>query len=453
MNVDPASERPAGQVPDEDRPPAEIRTLCIADYVGTKRDGGSMRLHELMKSVCAMGPSHLLLLNPVDDDAKHMVAKSLAVPVTAIRTEVVGRWRALAHWLRHPSMPWEVARLDRQNLSPQIAALVTELSPNLIWTTSVKGWDSLSVACRQKSVVDLIDGFSVADSMMVRLSIRRWTRRGYFRLIGRPMWDAPGTPRVRDFLKHLDGAIRGPSLERFLTRNSRAVIVSHRVGCRYSQMLIVPNGFDPVKVRRTGVFNETRFVFPANFRYEPNLDGAEWFIQSILPRLREEAGGPRVIFAGAVRDGLALYGKRNGVEVLGPFESLDQLVDDESVVIVPLLAGTGTRLKILEAWSMGLPVVSTTVGAEGLGAVDRENILLADSAASFAAACTEVARSKSLRERIALGGLETVEAFRWGAITEELQRTVALMVSDRADASEVSMSCRPADERDTHRPA
>ena len=68
------------------------------------------------------------------------------------------------------------------------------------------------------------------------------------------------------------------------------------------------------------------------------------------------------------------------------------------MAVVPLLAGSGTRLKILEAWAAGLPVVSTTLGAEGLPVRDGENILLADGAAAFAGAvsrllaCTESRR-------------------------------------------------------------
>jgi glycosyltransferase involved in cell wall biosynthesis len=84
------------------------------------------------------------------------------------------------------------------------------------------------------------------------------------------------------------------------------------------------------------------------------------------------------------------------------------------VAVVPLLAGSGTRLKILEAWAAGLPVVSTSVGAEGLTACDGEHLLLADGAAAFARSVSRLLACCDLREKIGRAGRLLLEnEFTW----------------------------------------
>ena len=82
--------------------------------------------------------------------------------------------------------------------------------------------------------------------------------------------------------------------------------------------------------------------------------------------------------------------------------------------MVPLLTGSGTRLKILEAWAAGLPVVSTTIGAEGLPVLDGENALLADGAEAFAGAVTRLLTCTELRQQIGSAGRLLLEKeFTW----------------------------------------
>jgi polysaccharide biosynthesis protein PslH len=81
---------------------------------------------------------------------------------------------------------------------------------------------------------------------------------------------------------------------------------------------------------------------------------------------------------------------------------------------VPLRIGGGTRIKILEAWALGVPVVSTSVGCEGLEAVAGEHLMVADDPEGFAEACINLLRSPSLRERLARRGRDLVwKTYRW----------------------------------------
>ena len=102
-------------------------------------------------------------------------------------------------------------------------------------------------------------------------------------------------------------------------------------------------------------------------------------------------------------DALECVKHQRGVELMGYQQDLAPFYTAAAVVAVPLRAGTGTRLKILEAFVHGRAVVSTSIGAEGLEVTDRKNILLADDPAAFAQACIEIIDQPKLAEEICEG--------------------------------------------------
>jgi glycosyltransferase involved in cell wall biosynthesis len=98
------------------------------------------------------------------------------------------------------------------------------------------------------------------------------------------------------------------------------------------------------------------------------------------------------------------------------------------VAVVPILSGSGTRLKIIEAWAAGTAVVSTSLGAEGLPARHGEEILLADDAKSFCAAISHLLESSAERSRIGFAGRQRYEReltwnSAWGRLDRELKET------------------------------
>jgi glycosyltransferase involved in cell wall biosynthesis len=102
------------------------------------------------------------------------------------------------------------------------------------------------------------------------------------------------------------------------------------------------------------------------------------------------------------------------LDVTGYVTDLAPYLQETAVFIVPLHAGGGMRVKILDAWAWGLPIVSTTIGAEGLRVQSGENILLADDAASFARAVVSVLQHRELADHLASAGRATVErAYDW----------------------------------------
>jgi glycosyltransferase involved in cell wall biosynthesis len=111
------------------------------------------------------------------------------------------------------------------------------------------------------------------------------------------------------------------------------------------------------------------------------------------------------------------------IECTGPVDDAIPHLSAAKVAVVPLLSGSGTRLKIIEAWAAGTPVVSTSVGAEGLPARNGDNILLADSPESFISSVTLLLQSLGERKRIGASGREQYEReFTWHAAWATLDR-------------------------------
>jgi len=191
-----------------------------------------------------------------------------------------------------------------------------------------------------------------------------------------------------------------------------------------SWFTVVPNGvdveeFQPDDTEGAGV------AFVGGLNWFPNLDALKFFGSEILPFIR--AAGvdvpARWIGSGSVDD-RRQYGERFGVDVTGYVDDVRPLMRQAACHIVPLRAGGGTRLKILNSWAMGKPVVSTSIGCEGLAAVDGQNILIRDDPKEFASAVIAVLHDGELRRRLGAGGRATAERhYSWNVIGRELIET------------------------------
>ena len=168
--------------------------------------------------------------------------------------------------------------------------------------------------------------------------------------------------------------------------------------------------------------NEDAIVFSGNMEYHPNISAVRFFRREVWPLLRERWPGLVWRLIGKNPEAVRRFTSGDArVEVEGPVEDAIRELARAKVAVVPVLAGSGTRLKILEAWAAGLPVVSTTLGAEGLGARDGESLLLADGGPAFAEAVSRLLACPELRERVGMAGRLLLEKeFTWETAWKKL---------------------------------
>jgi glycosyltransferase involved in cell wall biosynthesis len=164
----------------------------------------------------------------------------------------------------------------------------------------------------------------------------------------------------------------------------------------------------------------------------PNLDALEFFSEQILPHIRAAVPGASARWIGrASASQQQQYREQYGIELTGYVDDAKPLMQDAACHVVPLRMGGGTRLKILNAWALGKAVVSTSIGCEGLAAVDGENILIRDDPGAFAAATVTVLRDGELRRRLGEGGRATAEhRYSWDAIAPQMIRAYSALVTE-----------------------
>jgi polysaccharide biosynthesis protein PslH len=186
-----------------------------------------------------------------------------------------------------------------------------------------------------------------------------------------------------------------------------------------ARVFAIPTGVDTTYFLPNGSEEAAaRLVFTGAMDWYPNEEAILAFIESTLPAIRRAV--PQVSLTVAGRNPTARLrtaAAAAGVSVTGTVEDIRPYIADAAVYVVPLRVGGGTRLKIFEALAMGKPVVSTTVGAEGLPLVAGEHFVRADGPAEFAAAVVSLLGDPARRQALGTAGRRLVEQrYSWAQV-------------------------------------
>lgn len=179
---------------------------------------------------------------------------------------------------------------------------------------------------------------------------------------------------------------------------------------------VIPNGIDMDEY--AGVALEPKpntLIFTGSFRYPVNYEAMVWFVSEVFPLVLDEIPDAELIITGEHLD-LPLPSQKN-IRLTGYVDDVRQWIATSTVALAPLWSGGGTRLKILEAMAIGVPVVATSKGAEGLNAQNGEHLLIADSPEEFAGHITKLLHDRILVNRITSNARKFVrEKFDWDVV-------------------------------------
>ncbi len=289
---------------------------------------------------------------------------------------------------------------------PRIVSALVLLVRRVPWQIAVRRWDLARAAVRdlQRSPYDLVWFGATDHAVSLSRTVRR--RRTVVDM------DDVESPKIAGFLAlPQDGPTVSPRvrvqrrvelplwrrLERRVLREADAVVVCSELDRRRlgdGAAVVVPNtyagpvpldaGWNPPSV--------PTFVLVGTYWYPPNVDAAVHMATRVLPPLRQLTPDARVRLVG--RGGHDLLGAvegLRGVDVVGDVADVAPELLTATAAVVPVRFGGGTRVKILEAFALGVPVISTSLGCEGLDVVDGVHLLVADDPAQFAAACARLA--------------------------------------------------------------
>jgi glycosyltransferase involved in cell wall biosynthesis len=196
-----------------------------------------------------------------------------------------------------------------------------------------------------------------------------------------------------------------------------------------AKITTVPNGVD-VDFFRVSLLvraEPATLVFAGSMNWFPNRDGILFFLSQVWPKLLQDDPRRRMTVIG--RDppaAIAASGRAGHLRVLGFVDDVRPHIEASAIYVCPIRVGGGTRLKILDALAMSRPVVSTSVGVEGLGLVEGEHYVSADTPEEFVNQIRRLEADPELRRRLGEAGRDfVVRRYSWRGIAELLDRAYA----------------------------
>ena len=201
-----------------------------------------------------------------------------------------------------------------------------------------------------------------------------------------------------------------------------------------ARVTVIPNGVD------SAVFSPSRaahvqasLLFVGSMDYHANVDAVLWFLREVWPGISSRFPSLTFKIVGRSPTKEIAMSASDRIIVTGTVDDVRPFYADAIAVVVPLRIGGGTRLKILEGMAMGVPVVSTAIGAEGIAATNGRDILLANSAAEITQALERVIRDASLRDELSKRGRELVcQHYDWSSIGDRLYGVYSELMATRS---------------------
>ncbi|ROL57273.1 glycosyltransferase [Bacteroidetes/Chlorobi group bacterium Naka2016] len=161
------------------------------------------------------------------------------------------------------------------------------------------------------------------------------------------------------------------------------------------------------KIDETINRNPYEIVFATTFEWRHNVDGLFWYLENVHPIIIKQE--PKIILTILGKNPPSFLKKYPNVNVVGYVPSVQPYYNRANLFIVPLFVGSGVRMRILEAMAMGLPIVSTSIGAEGITATDAQGLLIADSVEEFARNVLHFVKKPDLARQIGLNARNYIE--------------------------------------------
>jgi glycosyltransferase involved in cell wall biosynthesis len=393
---------------------------CTSELPWPLNSGGHLRTYHLLRALARQ--FRVRLVAPVCGDAAEALAALSAAGIEAHPAAVPprSRWRETirlgAAALRGEPYVF-YRRHDRRAVRRALQALCQAEPPDVIYLDHLDSFVFRPLLPQVPAVIDLHNVYS-ALAARAAAEHRSPAARLYLRR------------EARLLQKVEERAARGVNALMAVSEDdARFFAAWHAAGPR-----VVPNGVDCAAYRHlpVGRSGAPLILYVGAMSWEPNVAAAEFLCREALPAVRRRVTDACVRIVGReppqrLRDA----GQLPGVEIAGGVPDVVPHLAEARLLAVPLQAGGGTRLKILEAFAAGLPVVSTAVGCEGLGVVDGEHLVIAERD-RFADAVADLLANVSRGQELAARGRVLVEErFDWGTVGQAACAAVAEALAGR----------------------
>jgi len=375
-----------------------VRTLVVAgEYPWPENSGSRLRLATILRGLTRCGPVDLFSVLPrarIDIDPPDPTVGIDRVEHVAFDDRPptgVGRLAvALAR-----STPFEFPRPD-DGASLRALTRFARGHYDLVWYFRVRPFVLTGGELAGPKVLDLDD--LEDQKITARMAIAGPSPSGLGAAVRRAAGRAFSVEEVR----------RWRRLQQAVGQQVTATVVCSDLDAERARaggvprVEVIPNGYrQPVEpVGRVAVSDPPTILLQGTLRYPPNAEAARFLVNEVTPRLRHLVPDVRVRLVGTTAPALEPLDDPPAVTLVGQVSDIVDELARADLVVVPLRFGSGTRLKVLEAFAHRVPVVSTTLGAEGLGVDSGRHLLLADTADGLSEACARLLGDEVLRAQL-----------------------------------------------------
>jgi polysaccharide biosynthesis protein PslH len=319
--------------------------------------------------------------------------------------------------------PLPLLNYTSQEMTDVVSRLFTENEFEVVQVESIHLMNYLrTIRASSKRALVICDWHNIESELMQRYSEQEKSapRRAYARRTARLMKDFEQRA-LSEFDAHIAVSERDAEALRGVNLSAKVFVIENGVDSSY----YASDG--------SGSTIRNRIVFVGSMDYHANVEGVVRFARHVWPAVYQQK--PELVFTIVGKDpapGVGDLSSIKGIEVTGSVPDVRPYYREAIAAIVPLNVGGGSRLKILEAMAAGVPVVSTTLGAEGLHVGDGENVLIADGDDRLTKAVIDLVNDEELRARLVSGGHALVaEGYDWAQLGAKLFACYQHLLSER----------------------
>lgn len=369
--------------------------------------GDKLKIYNLARRLCRNHELHLITFAQTPEDLTYKT--ELEKIFTEVHFIYLPSWRSALNCLAAlwSPLPVQVLYFQCREMKRKLDGLLIRHKYDAIHVQHLRMAPYLAKRKDLHRLLDLPDAFSLY-----------WARRlkmpGNFLKKAFERFEQKRVLRYEPVMKEYDLSLACSTEDVYYLKHQHGI----------ESLKLLPNGVDLDTFRAGGhdySHNHT-ILFTGNMDYAPNVDAVLYFTGEILPLVKKNVPGVKFVIAGQrpVPEVLALAGA--DIEVTGFIENLSVAYNAASIVVAPLRFGAGTQNKVLEAMAMGVPVVCTEIGFNGLGIQSGEGAFMETNAGDFAARMIQLLEDAALRKRTGEQGVRVMQArFSWDGIASQLE--------------------------------
>jgi sugar transferase (PEP-CTERM/EpsH1 system associated) len=370
--------------------------------------GDKLKIYNLAKRLAVKHELHLLTFTQTEEDK--LYKKELEPIFKEVHFVHQPQWKSVLQSIKHcfSDLPFQVAYFQSPTLRKTLDKLLQQHHFDAIHIQHLRMAPYLNERKDLPRILDLPDAYSLYWER--RKNIKRGLLTTLFENIEQN--------RVLQY-------------EQKVLKQFQQVLLCSREDLEYLEekhqvhhLRLLPNGVD------AGVFHSDHhdyrhnhtLLFTGNMDYAPNVDAVIYFTKEILPLIHQQHPHVHFIIAGQRPVARVLELANEKIKVTGFIQDLAKVYDDASVVVAPLRFGAGTQNKVLEAMSVGVPVVCSHIGFKGLGIESGEGAVMQTETKAFAQSVCDLLASESLRKEMGEKGKEIIRSrFDWDVIAGMLE--------------------------------